>query len=107
MNNRYFPSFLKSINSQREVFVDIGAHHGNTLNLFIQKFENKISKFYLFEPDKKNVEKLIESHKELFNKKNFFLYEYALSYKNNKEKFFEGFNYLSKLSKDGQSKKKR
>ena len=61
-------SFLKkTISKQIDVFIDVGAHHGDTTNEFLAIFS--IKKIYAFEPSKKNFDKLKENIKKI-NKKN-------------------------------------
>ena len=50
-------SFLKKkIDKNINIFIDVGAHHGDTINEFLKIFS--IEKIYAFEPSKKNFIKL-------------------------------------------------
>ena len=50
-------SFLKKkIFNKISIFIDVGAHHGDTINEFLKIFS--IEKIYAFEPSKKNLIKL-------------------------------------------------
>ena len=50
-------SFLKKkIDKKINIFIDVGAHHGDTINEFLKIFS--IEKIYAFEPSKKNFIKL-------------------------------------------------
>jgi len=50
-------SFLKKkISNNIKIFIDVGAHHGDTINEFLKIFS--IEKIYAFEPSKKNLIKL-------------------------------------------------
>ena len=50
-------SFLKKkIDKNINIFIDVGAHHGDTINEFLKIFS--IEKIYAFEPSKKNLIKL-------------------------------------------------
>ena len=61
-------SFLKkTISKKVDVFIDVGAHHGDTITEFLAIFS--IRKIYAFEPSKKNFDKLKEKIKKI-NKKN-------------------------------------
>ena len=52
-------SFLrKKISNNINIFIDIGAHHGDSINEFLKIFS--IKKIYAFEPSKKNFIKLKE-----------------------------------------------
>ena len=63
-------SFLKkTINKNMDVLIDVGAHHGDTINEFLKIFS--IKKIYAFEPSKRNFDKLREKTKKI--KKNFLL----------------------------------
>jgi FkbM family methyltransferase len=62
-------SFLKkTISKKIDVFIDVVAHHGDTITEFLEIFS--IRKIYAFEPSKKNFNKLKEQIKKI-NKKNF------------------------------------
>jgi len=61
-------SFLKkTISKKVDVFIDVGAHHGDTITEFLAIFS--IRKIYAFEPSKQNFDKLKEKIKKI-NKKN-------------------------------------
>jgi len=50
-------SFLKKkISKDMDILIDVGAHHGDTINEFLDIFS--IKKIYAFEPSKKNFIKL-------------------------------------------------
>ena len=50
-------SFLKKkISNNIKIFIDVGAHHGDSINEFLKIFS--IEKIYAFEPSKKNLIKL-------------------------------------------------
>jgi len=55
-DNEYFPDFLQ-LNSN-EFYLDIGAFDGDTVNLFIDKVNNKFNKIYAIEPSSINFSKL-------------------------------------------------
>ena len=57
-------SFLKkTIYKNMDVRIDVGAHHGDTINEFLKIFS--IKKIYAFEPSKKNFDKLREKTKKI------------------------------------------
>ena len=54
---QYFPSDLFKISAE-EVFVDCGAFDGDTLKNFLKKQGDEFKRYYAFEPDPANFEKL-------------------------------------------------
>ena len=57
-------SFLKKkIPKDIDIFIDVGAHHGDTIKEFLDIFS--IKKIYAFEPSKKNFIKLKKKVKEI------------------------------------------
>ncbi len=62
-------SFLKKkIHSDISIFIDVGAHHGDTINEFLKIFS--IEKIYAFEPSKKNLIKLKRKVAKIEKRKN-------------------------------------
>jgi len=62
-------SFLKKkIFNKISIFIDVGAHHGDTINEFLKIFS--IEKIYAFEPSKKNFIKLKEKVSKIEVKNN-------------------------------------
>lgn len=60
--------FIKEINiTEEEVFVDAGAFDGDTLRDFLEFTGYKYKKYYGFEPDEKNFEKLFNTSKGISN----------------------------------------
>ena len=53
-DSQYFPDFIMERISGVEVFVDIGAYIGDTLNDFQQIKNNHFKRYYAFEPDSEN-----------------------------------------------------
>lgn len=45
---------------QHEVFVDIGAYNGDTLECFLKKYKDEFDKYYAFELDRDNYERLCD-----------------------------------------------
>lgn len=58
--------------------IDIGGHKGETINFFLKNFN--INKIYVFEPNRKLYDKLINKYK----KDNIFIFNYGVGYKNEK-----------------------
>lgn len=91
--------FIKEIQlSNNEVFVDAGAFNGDTLNEFMKETNNNYKKYYAFEPDEINFEKLYLKNKNL---KSVYLNKIGLSYKKGFAKFdaFEGVS--SRINENG------
>ena len=59
-------NFLKKDKKFFNVFFDIGAHHGESIKLFLTNF--KINKIYSFEPVESNFD-VLKNNKNLINKK--------------------------------------
>ena len=76
-------SFLKkTITKNIDTFIDVGAHHGDTINEFLSIFS--IRKIYAFEPSKKNFNRLKVNIKKI-QKKNLSeieIYPFGLGQKN-------------------------
>jgi FkbM family methyltransferase len=58
--------FLKKKNEKYDIFFDVGAHHGESVDFFLQNF--KIKKIYSFEPSPINF-KVLEKRNLLFRNK--------------------------------------
>jgi FkbM family methyltransferase len=70
-------SFLKKIISKKiDVFIDVGAHQGDTITEFLAIFS--IKKIYAFEPSKKNFDKLKEKIKKIKKKNTIMIDIYQL-----------------------------
>lgn len=97
-NNRFFiPEIINAL-GKNEVFVDCGAHYGSTTRKFLNMVDNKYKEIYAIEPDNINFRVL---KRQLRNIPNTTLIKCALSDKNGKERFCQGFNFVSKLNKKG------
>ena len=81
-----FINFLKKRNIDNfDVFLDIGAHKGESINLFASNFD--INKIYSFEPNPISFEilsKNIKKIKNKFSKTKIFLENFALGSENRK-----------------------
>lgn len=53
-NTQYFPDIITRHLSSNEVFVDIGAYTGDTIQEFVEVTSNKYRKILAFEPDTQN-----------------------------------------------------
>lgn len=101
INNRYFPSFMNRIKKANHIYVDVGAHHGVTFKKTLSFFGYQIKKSFLFEPDLINLQTLKKNCLNNFSNNDVSIINQALSFKAKVEKFYEGYNYLSKISKNG------
>jgi FkbM family methyltransferase len=103
--NRYFIPEVLSVLHDHEVFVDIGAHHGEVIERFISAVGNTFDEIYAIEPDVKNLlclhERLTEHAVGL--RKKIHVSEYALGAESGKHRFCHGLGYASQLSGLGQA----
>lgn len=74
-SSQYFPDFIKTNLAEEEVFVDIGAFDGDSVEEFIECVEGKFKKIIAFEPDVLNY----KIGKEKFQDERVFFYPYGCS----------------------------
>jgi FkbM family methyltransferase len=98
INNRYFIPEITDTLHENEVFVDCGAHVGSVINKFVEATNGKYNKIYAIEADKNNFTVLEDNLRNIPNSATI---KCALSDKNGEEKFYQGFDYASKLNKFG------
>lgn len=98
INNRFFIPEITYTLHENEVFVDCGAHNGSVTKRFVEVTNGKYNKIYAIEADKDNFAALENNLKNIPNTTNI---KYALCDKNGEEKFYQGFDYASKLNKFG------
>lgn len=55
--SQYFPDIVKNTMTAEEVFVDVGAFDGDTIDEFLECVDGKYKKIIAFEPEPKNFEK--------------------------------------------------
>ena len=53
--------------NQDEIFVDVGAYNGDTVNEFIENVNGEYQKIYALEPDKRNFRKLVANTQSFKN----------------------------------------
>lgn len=96
-NKKYFeaPCFPKI--NEDEKFLDIGAHHGTTINHFIKNSDNKFEKIWAFEPDENNFNTL----KTFTTNTSVFLSRKAISNFKGRSNFIDNLGFASKLDKEG------
>ena len=97
-DNRFFIPEITGVLKESEVFVDCGAHKGFVTEKFLKTVNNKYKAIYVIEPDYANFETL---EARLRNIPNTTILKCALSSKNGEERFYQGFDFASKLSKNG------
>ena len=73
INKKKVINFFKKETSNINIFIDVGAHEGETSNLF-SKYLN-IKKIYCFEPSSINFNNL---KKKIVKKENIFLFNFGL-----------------------------
>jgi FkbM family methyltransferase len=100
-NDRYFIPEIVSVLHDDEVFVDIGAHHGDTTSKFMQLVNNKFAAIWIVEPDVDNLTSLLER----FNQRcidaepgNIHVISCAIGDFACKRFFFKGLGYASQFS---------
>ena len=82
INKKKVINFFKKETSNINIFIDVGAHEGETSNLF-SKYLN-IKKIYCFEPSSINYKKL---KKKILKKENIFLFNVGLGERDGEEDF--------------------
>ncbi|MDD2714791.1 MAG: FkbM family methyltransferase [Candidatus Wallbacteria bacterium] len=97
-DNRFFIREITGVLREDEVFVDCGAHQGSVTEKFLKTVRNKYREISAIEPDGINFELLKANLNHVANL-NFI--KCGLSDRNGREKFCQGFDFASKLSKNG------
>jgi FkbM family methyltransferase len=98
-DNRYFIPEIISILNDNEIFVDIGAHHGEVTLKFMDIVYNKFDNILLIEPDRDNIDNLVDNIKENIHNYNISLIPIAIGEKNEEQKnFYCGLDYASQFS---------
>ena len=82
INKKKVINFFKKETSNINIFIDVGAHEGETSNLF-SKYLN-IKKIYCFEPSSINYKNL---KKKILKKENIFLFNFGLGEKDGERDF--------------------
>lgn len=101
-DNRYFIHEVLGALHDHEVFVDVGAHHGEIIQRFIKEVKNKYDKIYAFEPDGNNFKTLYNNLKKKIDER-MHLSPIALGAVRKNRRFFQGLNYASQISKIGKN----
>ena len=102
-NTRYFdaPCFPKL--SENENFLDAGAHHGTTINHFLNSTNKTFANIWAFEPDEKNLDILKKSIDESLKVK-INIFNIALSNIEDSLDFEDNLGFASKIKVDGSKK---
>lgn len=104
-SDRYFiPQVLRALRDN-EVFVDIGAHHGEVIIRFMEAVKNKFKEIYAIEPDGENFSKLRNCLEKNMpgEKGKIHLLECAVGSMENHKPFYRGLGYASQFSELGQT----
>lgn len=105
-SDRYFiPELIKLIH-ESEVFVDVGAHHGEVISKFCAITKGKYKSIHAFEPDCKNFHELNHtiSSDPLLKDSEVFVYIFPLGESKGDCLFHEGLDYVSQRSPSGKTK---
>jgi len=104
-HDRFFIPLMLSILHNHEVFVDIGAHHGEVSIRFISTVKNEYKGIYAIEPDTENTVQLHNFLNEYMSKdsEKIHLLTCALGSDTNDKSFYHGLDYVSQFSELGQT----
>ena len=105
-HDRFFILEVLSILHDHEVFVDIGAHHGEVSIRFLNAVKNEYKEIYAIEPDTENTIQLRNFLKEYMSKdsEKIHLLTCALGSVTDIKSFSHGLDYVSQFSELGQTK---
>jgi FkbM family methyltransferase len=95
-SNRYFTPEVVSVLHDHEVFLDGGAHHGQTINRFIEVVKGKYGAICAVEPVFRNIIEL--NSKEILRLSNYFC---SLGKETGMMKFQDDLGYASKIYDKG------
>ena len=104
-HDRYFiPQVLMALHDD-EVFVDIGAHHGEVIIRFMEAVKNKFKEVYAIEPDMENISNLRSRLEEYMSvgMGKIHLLECVLGSASDEKRFYHGLGYVSQFSELGQT----
>lgn len=102
-DSRFFIPEISRTFGRNEVFVDCGAHDGSVSEKFSKIIKNKYEAIYAIEPDQTNFKAL---EKRFAGNSRVKAIRCALSNKESKEKFYEGFGFASRLDDKGKGSAK-
>lgn len=100
VGDQYFPSMVRL--ERDAVFADCGAYTGDTLRDFVSRVPDFCGKYYGFEPDPQNYQRLLATIREI-NGQNFFAFPAGVGQRHGMQKFMVGGNSTtdSKVSDAG------
>ena len=103
--DRYFIPQVLSILHDHEVFVDIGAHHGEVSIRFLNAVKNQYRGIYAIEPDVENLSQLRNLLEEYMpaERGKIHLLPCALGSVTDEKQFYHGLGYASQFSELGQA----
>jgi FkbM family methyltransferase len=103
--DRYFIPQVLRVLHDNEVFVDIGAHHGEVVVRFMEAVKNKFKEIYAIEADGENFSKLRNClEKNITGEKGeIHLLECAVGSREKNKPFYRGLGYASQFSELGQT----
>ena len=104
-DDRYFVPSLRQALRDDEVFVDIGAHHGEVSLKFMQIVGRRFKEIWMIEPDPENLSRIrLELQKNGWSDDaRVKVLNCALGEREGSQPFFEGAGYASKLSELGRT----
>lgn len=99
MDDRFFIEPICNVLTDHEIFLDVGAHHGEVFEKFVTVTEMRFLSAYLFEPDNSNFLELQKNIKNLPQdvQKKTTLLQKAVGIKNETSAFCHSFGYASRL----------
>ncbi len=101
MLGMYFANLDYTPKNEGFTFIDGGAYDGDTLRHIYARFGNKLKKYYAFEPDLNNLEKLRKTVKDLGLEDVVDVMPYALGEKEEEIKFKSTGTMASHVAEDG------
>lgn len=106
MDDRFFIEPICNVLTDHEVFLDVGAHHGEVIFRFLKITNREFRGAYLFEPDNNNYCELVKRWKRLPNEiqEKIILDNKAVGNKNENSSFMHSFGYASRLWDKGAQK---
>ena len=100
ITDRYFIPQIVSAMHHKEIFLDLGAHHGDTVTKFLQLVDNQFAAIWIVEPDVHNLRCLQDKlTPKLINvdNSNIHLLSCAVGNSSCDRPFFGGLGYLSQF----------
>lgn len=103
VNTRFFIPEIKNSFGKKEVFIDIGAHHGSVSDRFIKEVDEQFKEIIAIEPDLEN-HSILKEHFERRDwdiKNRITITDEFLDEKPSRRKFFPWLGYSSQFSEMG------